>query len=219
MSGLTDRTAQGLLGHIVGKTAMFPLPTTFIALFTASGNDGGTGFTEVAGGAYARAATNAAAWNVASGSAPSSISNATPITFSISTADWGTVVAFGLYDAAAAGNLLAWDFFGSFVWMPTEVSAASPAVLSVARHGFLTGDSVIFTTEYGGNVPTFTAGNFTGALVVTNPLTDTFSVTNGGIAVNTSTSGNGMVRKVASQHIISGVQPTFPASSLIITAA
>jgi hypothetical protein len=203
----------------VGKTAIYPLPTTYIALFTVAGLDAGTGFTECAGGAYARVPTTGASWNVASGSSPSTISNATPLTFAISTADWGTVVAFGLYDAVSAGNLLAWDFFGSYSWQPTEVTAASPALLQASRHGYLVGDTVVFSTEYGGSSPTFLQSSLTGALLVTNPLTDSFSVTNGGQAVNTNTSGNGMVRKVASQHIISGVQPTFPASSLVITAA
>jgi hypothetical protein len=219
MTGLTDRTAQGLLGHIVGKTAIFALPTAYVALFTAVGNDAGTGFTEVSGGAYARAATNAAAWNAPSGSGPSQVTNAAPVTYAISTANWGTVVGFGLYDAVSAGNLIAWDYFGSFAWLPCEISAASPGVFSASQHGFLTGDSVIFTTEYGGISPTFGQSNLTGLLTVANPLTDTFTVTNGGLAVNTSSSGNGMVRKVIQQSIISGVQPTFPASSLIITAA
>lgn len=219
MTGLTDRTAQGLLGHIVGKTAMFAMPTSYVALFTAVGSDAGTGFTEVTGGAYARASTNAAAWNTPSGSSPSVVTNAAPITFAISTNDWGTIVGFGLFDAATAGNLIAWDYFGSFAWLPTEISAASPGVFSASQHGFLAGDSVVFTNEYGGVMPTFGQGNLLGMLTVTNPLTDTFSVTNGATVVNTSSSGNGNVRKVINQHIISGVQPTFPIASLILTSA
>jgi hypothetical protein len=219
MTGLTDRTAQGLLGHITGKTAIFALPTAYVALFTAVGSDAGTGFTEVSGGAYARAVTTGAAWSTPTGSSPSQITNATPITYAISTANWGTVVGFGLYDASTAGNLIAWDYFGSFAWLPTEISAASPGVFAASQHGYLTGDSVQFTIEYGGVIPTFSQGNFTGVLTVANPLADTFTVTNGATVVNTSTSGNGMVRKIIAQNIISGVQPTFPTSSLIITAA
>ena len=48
MTGLTNYTAQGLLGHITGKTAIYSLPTTYVALFTAVGTDVGTGFTEAA---------------------------------------------------------------------------------------------------------------------------------------------------------------------------
>jgi hypothetical protein len=219
MTGLTDRTAQGLLGHITGKAAIFPMTSAYIALFTAAGNDAGGGFTEVSGGAYARALTAAAAWNAPTGSGPSQITNAQPVNFAISTSDWGTILAFGLYDAATAGNLIAWDYFGSFAWLPTEISAASPGVFSASQHGYSSGDAVIFSTEYGGVMPTFSQGNLSGLLLVTNPLTDTFSVTNAGTAVNTSGSGNGMVRKLIRQQIIAGVQPTFPVNSLIITSA
>jgi len=219
MTGLTDRTAQALLSHITGKATMFPMPNAYVALFTAVGIDAGTGFVECSGGAYARAVTAATGWTTASGTAPSTIQNATPITFAISTASWGTVIGFGLYDALSAGNLLAWDYFGNFPWLPAECSAATPAVITAAQHQYLASDSIVWTIEYGGINPTFTQGDFTGILTVATPLTDTFTVTKGATAVNTSTSGNGMVRKVASQQIISGVQPTFPAGSLILTAA
>lgn len=219
MTGLTDRTAQGLLSHITGKATLFPMPTAYVALFTAVGNDAGVGFTECSGGAYARAVTAASGWSVASGSAPSTIQNATPITFAISTAAWGTVVGFGLFDAAAAGNMLAWDYFGNFPWLPAECNSAAPAVITAAQHQYLVNDSVVWSTEYGGINPTFSAGSFTGILTVQSPLTDTFTVVNGSTVVNTTTSGNGMVRKVASQQIITGVQPTFPTGSLILTAA
>jgi hypothetical protein len=219
MTGLTDRTAQGLLGHITGKAGIFPMPTAYVALFTAVGTDAGAGFTEAAGGAYARAVTAATAWTTPGGTAPSTIQNATPITFQISTAAWGTIIGFGLYDALTAGNLLAWDYFGNFPWLPAECSSASPGVITAAQHQYLANDNVVWTTEYGGINPGFSQGNFTGLLAVQSPLTDTFTVTNGGIVVNTNSSGNGMVRKVAPQQIISGVQPTFPSGSLILTAA
>lgn len=219
MTGFTDRTSQGILGHLVGKTAIYSLPTTYVALFTAVGSDAGTGFTEVTGGAYARVATAGGDWNSPSGSAPSQISNASTLTFPTATADWGSVIAFGLYDAATAGNLLAWDFFGNYAWLPATVSAASPAVLTSKAHGYSAGDNVEWTIEYGGTNPTFSASNFTGILTVTSPSTDTFSVTNAAAAVNTSATGSGMVRKLVAQSIASGASAAFPASSLIITSS
>lgn len=219
MTGFTDRTSQGILGHIVGKTAIYTLPTCHVALFTAVGNDAGTGFTEVAVGAYARVATAAADWSAASGSAPSTISNANTLTFPTATADWGTVIAFGLYDASTTGNLLAWDFFGNYAWAPVTVSAASPAVITAKAHGFSAGDLVEYTTEYGGTVPTFSQSNFTGILTVASPATDTFTVTNSATAVNTSATGSGMMRKLVGQAIASGAAAAFPAGSLIITSS
>jgi hypothetical protein len=219
MSGLTTYTAQGVLGHITGKTAIFAMRTAYVALFSAAGADDGTGFTEISGGAYSRVATAAADWSAPSSAAPSLIQNANPIVFPVSTANWGTVLAFGLYDAATAGNLLAWDYFGAFAWFPCSVSAASPGVITSPRHNYLNGDTVMFSTEYGGTPPTFSQGSFSGPLIVANSLTDTFTVTNGGLAVNTVTSGDGNVRKVATQAIIANVQATFPANSLSITLA
>src|ERR1051326_4905328 len=122
MSGLSDYSAQNFLNYIVGKTAVPTLPTAFIALFTAVGTDANTGFTEVSGGSYARQSTSGATWNAASGSAPSTDSNAAAITFPTATANWGTVIAFGLFDALTVGNLLAWDYLGNFSWLPATVS-------------------------------------------------------------------------------------------------
>lgn len=219
MTGFTDRVSQGILNHLTGKSALFSLPTAYVALFTAVGTDAGTGFTEVTGGSYARVATAASDWNSASGSAPSQITNAGTITFPTATADWGTVIAFGLYDASSGGNLMAWDYFGNFTWLPCTVSNASPGIITAHAHGFSAADLIEFSTEFGGSAPTFSQSNFTGSLTVVSPSTDTFSVTNGATAVNTSSTGNGMIRKLASQAITNGSQAAFPASSLIITSS
>lgn len=219
MTGFTDRVSQGILNHITGKTAIFTLPTAYIGLFTAGGTDAGTGFTEVTGGSYARKSTVAADWASASGSSPSTITNSTSLAFVTATADWGIVIAFGLFDALTSGNLLAWDFLGNYPWRPATVSAASPAVLTVPAHGYAAADLVQWTIEHGGTNPTFSASNFTGALVVASPTTNTFTVTNGGTPVNTSVAGNGMVRKFTAQAIINGASATFPPASLIITSS
>lgn len=219
MTGFSDYSAQNGLNYIVGKTAVPTLPTVSVALFTAVGIDAGTGFTEVTGGSYARVTTSGATWNAASGSAPSSITNSGAITFPVATANWGTVIAFGLYDAASAGNLLAWDYLGNFSWLPTTVSLASPGILTAKAHGYSATDPVIFSTEYGGTAPSFSASNFTGVLLVVSPATDSFSVTNSAVAVNTSSTGSGMVRKIVQQSLPSGVQASYAASALTITSA
>ena len=219
MTGFTDRTAQGILNHLVGKTALYTLPTAYVGLFTAVGTDAGTGFTEVSGGGYARVTTAAGDWSAASGTGPSTISNTGMLTYPAASANWGSVIAFGLFDAASAGNLLAWDYFGNYAWLPAAVSAASPGVLTVPGHGFAAGDVVEWTLEYGGTGPSFSASSFTGALVVVSPAANTFTVTNGGTAVNTSAAGNGSIRKMVAQTVNSGAVVSFPAGSIVITAA
>lgn len=159
------------------------------------------------------------AFTPSTGSAPSSALNGSIITFATPIADWGTVVAFGLYDASSAGNLLFWDYLGNFSWLPATVSSASPGVLTAKAHGYSVADKVVFSTEYGGTAPSFSQSNFTGLLAVAHAATDTLDVTNGGTAVNTSSTGSGMVRKVASQVISTNVVASFAASALTLSAA
>jgi hypothetical protein len=217
MSGLTDYEAQNLLNYVVGKTAMPATPTVSVALFTAVGTDAGTGFTEVTGGSYARVTTAGGTWNAASGSHPSLISNSTAITFPTATASWGTVVAFGLYDAASAGNLLAWDYLGNFQWLQFSGNSASPCVLTAPAHGYATNDTVVVNTEYGGENLPATAGSWTGLLTVTLITADTFSA-----GVNSTGTGGGSVRKVTQQSVPSGVQVSFAGGApgqLVINSA
>lgn len=224
MTGLSDYSADALLEWATGKTAMPAKPTVHVALFTAVGSDDGTGFTEVAGNGYARVATAGADWNAASGTGPGSISNANTITFPAATGPgWGTVIAWGLYDASTSGNLLAWDYLGAFQWLPTTVSSASPGVLTTKAHGYTAGDVFVFSVEYGGTSPSFSQSNFTGILTVTATVTtDTFTATNSATAVNTSSTGDGMVRKVTQQAIPGGVTASFAGGTpgaLVLTAA
>jgi hypothetical protein len=113
----SDYLENKLVDHIF-RTATFAKPAgIFIALFTVAPTDAGGG-TEVAGGSYARVSvppldTN---WTATQGgtAGPSTgntglTSNAVAITYPSPTANWGTVVAFGIFDAAVAGNLLVWD--------------------------------------------------------------------------------------------------------------
>lgn len=77
--------------------------TPRLALFTVAPTDAGGG-TEVTGGSYARVAIDGN-FGAASGG---STSNTSQISFPTATANWGTVVAFGVYDAASGGNLIRW---------------------------------------------------------------------------------------------------------------
>jgi hypothetical protein len=218
MTGFSDYSAQAVLDHITGEATIFAKPTAYLALFTAVGTDAGTGFTEVSGGSYARVTTSGL-WAAASGSAPSTIQNNGSITFPAATGSWGTVIAWGLYDALTTGNLLFWDYLGNFSWLPATVSSASPGVITAHAHGYSAADPVIWSNEYGGTVPSFSQSNFTGVLSVVSPATDTVTVTNAATAVNTSTTGNGMVRKIVQQAISSGVTASFTSGNLTLSAA
>lgn len=91
-----------LLDHI-GGNGSYTAPNPYLALYTSAPSDTGGG-TEVSGGSYARVDSNAKFGAAASGS----MSNDAEIAFPTASASWGTVVAFGIFDAASAGNLLVW---------------------------------------------------------------------------------------------------------------
>jgi hypothetical protein len=203
MTGFTDYHAKHVLDYSTGKTAMPSLPTVYVALFTAVGSDAGTGFTEVSGGSYARVATAGADWNAASGSAPSLSTNANTLTFPTATGSWGTVIAIGAYDASSGGNLLWWDYLGAFDWQPFTCTLASPGVLTVPAHGFANSDGIVVSSEYGGSLPA-TGGSWSGLLPVAGATTDTFN-----LGVNTTGTGNGLLRKVQSQAVGSGITVIF----------
>lgn len=102
----SDYAEKKVLDLILGAVA-FPAPATvYVSLHTADPTDLGTG-TEVTGGSYARVAltNNLTNWPAATGTAAVK-SNGTAINFPTSTAAWGTVVSFGIWDAVTTGNLL-----------------------------------------------------------------------------------------------------------------
>ena len=105
----SDYLEAAVLNHVFGATSYSPPGTLYIALFTAAPSDSGGG-TEVSGGSYARVAVtnNTTNFPNASGTSPTSKSNGTTITFPTASASWGTVVAFGIFDASSGGNLIAW---------------------------------------------------------------------------------------------------------------
>lgn len=120
MAGLTTQAQNNMLNLMKGTTwpttgAWGAAPaTTYVGLFTtAPTTDASASYTgtEVSGGSYARVAiTSSSGWSAISGgsTAPSQISNAGVLTFPTPTANWGTVLAVGLFDAATTGNLLWW---------------------------------------------------------------------------------------------------------------
>lgn len=210
---LSAYASQKVLELLVGKTA-FTLPTAYVALFTAVPGDAGGG-TECSGGSYARKSTAGADWNSASNP---TISNANAITFATPTADWapaGTpAVAFALFDASSAGNLLIWDWLGDHDYKPFAVDDAATDVVDCPAHGYSDTDRVIVTAEFGGALPTGLTANT--IYYVRDAATNTFKLaaTSGGSAIDLTAVGNGMVRKVVPSTIESGNIVTFGAGNL-----
>lgn len=108
MSSFTDYLETAVLNHVFRNTAMTSPTTVYLALFTASPTDAGGG-TEVTGGGYARQAIT---FGAPSGG---QVSNSAALNFTATGANFGTVLATAIFDAATAGNMLAWDGISSSV--------------------------------------------------------------------------------------------------------
>lgn len=160
----------------------------------------------------------------ASGTGPATTTNGSIVSFATATgAGFGTVLAWGLYDAVTAGNLLQWDFLGAFNWLPFE-NPTGGNTLTVKAHGYVATDPVVLTAEYGGTLPTTSAGTLTSYTVNFNgapPNADSITLlqTSGGTAITLSSSGSGMIRKIVQQSIPAGVTASFAASTLTLTLA
>jgi hypothetical protein len=113
---MSDYLESRLVDHLFRGIA-FAAPTAlYVGLYTTSPTDAGGGV-EVTGGSYARVsyAPSATNWSntQTSGTGASSgtggaTANVGQINFPAPTASWGTIVAFGMFDAATGGNLLWW---------------------------------------------------------------------------------------------------------------
>lgn len=96
--------AQDILQHIIDEATYTAPATLYVALFTEAPTRSGGG-TEVDGTGYARQAIT-----FSSPTAQAEMSNDGAITFPEAQADWGTIVAFAVFDADTSGNMLGYDY-------------------------------------------------------------------------------------------------------------
>ena len=108
MSSFSDYLENAVLNHVFRNTSLASPASVWLALYTALPTDAGGG-TQVSGGGYARQQIT---FGAPSGGA---ISNTSAVSFTASGANFGNIVAVGIFDASTAGNLLAWDDIASAV--------------------------------------------------------------------------------------------------------
>lgn len=106
MGSKSDYLENKLLNHVLGGEDYSRPATVYIALYTVAPTDAGGG-TEVSGASYARAAVanNATNFPAAAGGGKA---NGTVIEFVRAEENWGTIVAWGIFDAATGDNLMFW---------------------------------------------------------------------------------------------------------------
>lgn len=114
MGSKSDYLEAVILNEVLGAVGYTPAATVYVGLFTTTPSDAGGGV-EVSGGSYARSAVtnNATNWPAATGTNPTTKANGTAIPFPAPTANWGVVVAWGIFDAVTGGNLLYWGALGT----------------------------------------------------------------------------------------------------------
>jgi len=113
MSSFTDYLENAVLDHVFRNNALSSPTNVYLALFTVAPTDAGGG-TEVSGSGYAREAIT---FGAPSGGA---ITNTAEVSFTASGGNFGTIVAVGIFDAASAGNMIAWDAITSAVINDTD---------------------------------------------------------------------------------------------------
>jgi hypothetical protein len=98
-TALSNYAENLLLNWLLTNGAVTRPTAWYVALFTADPGETGAG-TEVTGGSYARQSVTF------STATTGSTSNTADILFPTATANWGTIVAVAIYDAATGGNEL-----------------------------------------------------------------------------------------------------------------
>lgn len=111
---LTDYAENKIIDALLRGQAIGTPATWHVALYTVCPTDSTAG-TEATGGSYARVAvtagltqwagTQSATSTIASSGTSGTTSNNAAITFPTPTVSWGTVVCWGITDAASSGNI------------------------------------------------------------------------------------------------------------------
>ena len=115
---LSNYVVNKIIDMIYRDRDWSPPADLYVGLYTAAPTDAGGG-TEVTGGSYARVlhGPSDTTWKATQGGTPAAASNGTSrttsnagvITFPAPTANWGVVVAMGVFDASSGGNLIHWS--------------------------------------------------------------------------------------------------------------
>lgn len=215
MAGFTNYLEGKVLDLIFGATAYSVPGTIYAALFTTCPIDDGTGGTEVSGGSYARVAitNNTTNFPNATLGNPSTKKNGTVITFPTATANWGTVIGMGFYDASSAGNLLAWSPLTGTSYAYT---AATSDTFTAPGSAFSNTDTVRLLFDLGGTTPTGVNTTTTYYIISASGATFQLSLTSGGAAVDITAAGSGRIALLTSKTIQNGDTASFAVDAVTI---
>lgn len=147
MPGLSRYLQDNLFLRIAdaAATVWVPPATVYYGLFTTLPSYTSEGV-EITGNGYARVGRtgNLTNFSGTQGKGTTAVSSGTTgtlynngdVTFPVAAADWGVIVAVGLFDALTAGNLL---FYGPYNPVPFFVSSGVALVLSSGQFSIALG--------------------------------------------------------------------------------
>ena len=217
-AGLSDTVEALVLDRIWSAATYTPPGTYYYALFSVAPTDAGGG-TELTGNAYARVAitNNATNFPAATGTDPTQKLNATVITFPTATPSaWTEAVAFGIFDAATVGNLIAWNYLGATAGR--LCTGATSDTITVPGHTFAVNDRVVFYAYGESTVPTgITAGTIYYVKTIATD-TITISTTLGGSTLDITATGAAIVSKISPRTVLAAQTFSFQPNTVQFTA-
>lgn len=207
----TNTLENSILNHLLRNTAWTsPGTNVYVGLITAITNGETGSVTEVSGGSYARVQVQGtSAWVAPAGSGTDNVST---ITFPAASANWGEVIAAGIWDASTAGNLLAWGYLGTQRFAFT--AAAATEVFNAPGTAFANGDRVVLRAVDDSALPTGVSGDTIYFVVGASGATFQLSLTSGGSAINLTADGAGLVMRINPRTVQAGDTFTFGAGNL-----
>ena len=107
MAGKTVYWTDAVL-NLLRATSVTAPATVYVGLLSAAPASDSAAGTELSGSGYARKSAAFSAPSTYSGNVRQVVNSAI-ISFGPASADWSAAVAWGLYDALTAGNMLYWD--------------------------------------------------------------------------------------------------------------
>ena len=124
MGSFSNFLENEILDHIL-LTGSYTPANLYIGLYTSTPDDTGGG-TEVSGNNYSRVQHES--WDVSSSGASE---NTSDITFPTANGNWGTIIAFGIFDASTGGNLLVWGAVPSQEVVDTNTPVFAAGALDI----------------------------------------------------------------------------------------
>lgn len=167
-------------------------PSTIIEYASLHTAYSATGSNEVSGGGYARVqlGTSGNYWNAAGSG--SKVLGTAPSTFTVPGTT--TVQYVGFWSALSSGTFAGMGPVGAGTQYAFTAIDATPCVFTAPSSSYANGQQVVLFTGAGGTIPTgFTAGTVY-FIVSASGITFELSATSGGSAINSSSTGSGIVQ-------------------------